>query len=84
MVREQYCREGYSLSYYLPVTFTESGCVSVSLQPENIPDWKWSYNGFCYKYVRLIENFLVYSNINIFALLIITNRYLRTPLITIR
>ena len=66
MLKEQYSREGYSLSYYIPVNWAENSRVSLSLQPENIPDWKWSYNGFCYEYVRIIENFLAYSSINIF------------------
>ena len=71
MLKEQYGREGYSLSYYIPITFTENGRVSLSLQPESIPDWKWSYDGFYYEYVRIIENFLVYNSINIFVLLIL-------------
>ena len=71
MVKEQYGREGYTLSSYIPVTFTESDGVSLLLQPESIPDWKWSYNGICYKYVRIIDTFLVYGNTNIFVILIL-------------
>ena len=71
MVEEQYPREGYTLSHYLPVTFTDSGRVSLSLQPDSIPDWEWSYNGIYSEYVRIIENFLVYGNTNIFVLLIL-------------
>ena len=52
MLKEQCQKEDYTLSLCIPVTFTESGCVSLSLDPECIHGWSWSYNGFCYDYVR--------------------------------
>ena len=57
MLEEQCCRKGYNQSSYLPVEFTESGHVSISLNPNNIPDWKWSYNGFCYDYVSILLHY---------------------------
>ena len=54
MAEEQCHRKGYNQSSYLPVEFTESGHASISIDPASIPDWKWSYNGFCYDYVSTI------------------------------
>ena len=52
MIKEQCHREGYNLSLPLhPVQFTECGRVSLSLEPDNILGWNWSYCGICSEYV---------------------------------
>ena len=59
MLEEQCHREGYNQSFYLPVEFTASGCVSISLDPDSIHDWDWSYYGVNYGYVSNIVMIII-------------------------
>ena len=53
MFEEQCRREGYHISSsYSPVEFTGSGRVSITLDPDSIHGWDWSYYGVNYDYVR--------------------------------
>ena len=50
---EEHChREGFKQLFLLQqVQFTDSGHVSLSLEPDNILGWNWSYCGVCSEYV---------------------------------
>ena len=52
MLKEQCYREGFKQSFPLQqVQFTGNGHVSLSLEPENILGWNWSYCGVSSEYV---------------------------------
>ena len=65
MLEEQCHREGYHQSSYSPVQFTASGHVSITLDPDSIHGWDWSYYGVNYDYVR-----------NVVVMIIIVNYYM--------
>ena len=66
MLEEQCIREGYHQSSYSPVKFTGSGRVSITLDPDSILGWDWSYYGVNYDFVS-----------NVVLLIIVVNYYIQ-------